>query len=797
MENKQNNRVESPLPVNHETINIREYVIKYLKKWYWFVLSVIICLLFANFYLKFQNDLYQTQTTILLRNDPADTGVSEMAILNGLGLNAGTSKQVEDEIQVLTSKSVMRQVIENLGLNTEYYIKAGFKDEELYPKSPLKLALPFNYNDTVRNDVSFKIVKSGNAYDIKIKSGHFSENYSVQDITKPISTSIGTFRFYLNAPLVENATYRVITYPKEYLVNRYCDNVKVSSVDKKSNAINVSTVNANKTKAENILNKLIEIYNMDAVIDKNMIASNTADFIEDRLKIIGSELYDVELNVENYKKKNNLTDLSSEADLYLQTASEYDKKLSETDTQLKLIVYLENYVKDNKNQYSLIPVNIGIQDQNLPSMVEDYNKMILERMKVLRTANENNPVVSQFDQQLKAVKQTLLASISNIKEGLNITKRDFLGKDTQFNSKIRNVPTQERQFLEIKRQQEIKQNLYVFLLQKREENALTLASTVPSARTLDLAYSSISPISPNRKMIYLLALFFGLIIPAVVFYLYELFNFTIVDKKEYLKLVKAPFLGSIGLAKESDKIVVREGRTTPIVEMFRLVRTNLQFMLNDAKSPVILITSSISGEGKSFTAINLAMSLALMKKKVVILGLDIRNPMLGDYLSIPKNKGITLYLSDSGLKPTDIVFPSGIHPYLNVIPAGPVPPNPAELLMSPRLDELIAELKQEYDFIVIDSAPVGVVTDTYLINRIIDNCIYVSRQNYTPREVATLINDVYESKKLKNMSVVFNGTAETSSYGYNYHGRKYKYKYRYAKSNKQKLMDKISGIFKK
>lgn len=754
--------------LNPENIDLRRIAFKYLRKWYWFVLSIGICFAIAYVYLKITSVQYQVQTTILLRKDQATSGLMDMAMLEGLGLPGTTSKEVEDEIQVLTSKTIMLKVIQTLGIETEYFVRKGLRFDELYPVSPIKLILPASFNDTTKNQLELKIKRTEKGYTIDLKSGTLEEEYTSTDLNTSILTPVGIIRFAQITPIKVGATYKIISYPLRSLTDRYSSSVKVGSVNKKSNAISVSTVSSHPKKSQAVLNQLIGLYNEDAIIDKNMIASNTADFVQERLKLISADLLDVEMNVENYKKKNSLTDITSEAAIFLQSSSEYNKKLAELETQLNLVGYIETYVKDNKNKYNLVPANLGIEDMSLLELMQEYNKALLERMKLMRTTNDKNPVITQMEEQLKALRASIITSIGSIKDGLNIAKNDVLGKDAQFENKIKEVPTQEREFLEIKRQQEIKQKLYLFLLQKREENALSLASTVPSAKTLDEAYTSIAPVAPKRMIIFLLSFMLGVIIPIGIIYLIDMLNNKISNKREFKQLVKAPFLGSVVFTKDLDRVAVREGKTTPIVEMFRLIRTNLQFMLGGKKSPVILVTSSISGEGKSFTAINMAMSFALLKKKVVLIGLDVRKPMLGEYMHISKGRGISLYLSDSEPKIEDIIIPSGFHPYLSVIPAGPIPPNPAELLMSSRLDDLITELKNEFDYIILDSAPVGLVSDTFLLNRLIDNCVFVARQSYTPRDMCELVNDIYKNKRLKNMAVILNGTDEKTGYGYGY-----------------------------
>ncbi len=762
----ENNKTISKNGSYNDPLNLREIIIKYLRKWYWFVISFFFCFLAGFLYLKMTVPTFQVQTTILLRQDKSNMGFSEMAILESMGMG-GTSKEVEDEIQVLKSKTIMKNVIQSLGVETEYYKKSGLKYIDTYPEIPLQLMVSQNFNDTLKNPIEMKLTPFSSGYKVKIKYGDLRSSYIIKDIQQPFNTIAGVIRFKTNAQTFEkNTIYRVKTYPIQSITEDYCKRIKIASVNKKSNAINIATVESNVNKAKAMLDKLVELYNLDAVIDKNMLASNTKKFVEERLRLIEEELQSVEENVENYKKDNHLTNISSEATLFLQSSSEYNKKLAEIETQLNLVGYIESHIKNIKNQYSLIPANLGIQDKSLLDYISNYNAALLERMKLLRTTNDQNPVLTQIEQQIKAIRTTIIASVSSVKDGLNIAKKDLLGKESQFNSKINQVPTQERKYIAIKRQQEIKQNLYLFLLQKREENAMTLASAIPNAKTIDAAYSSVNQASPKMLILFAVILLLALFIPIGIIYVMDMMNNKITNKKELLKLVKVPYLGSIGINKDADRVVVREGRITPIVEMFRMIRTNLQFMIGGTKSPVILITSSIGGEGKSFTAINLAMSFALLNKKVILIGLDIRKPMLGDYMHLAKTTGVSLYLSDPNYKLSDITIPSGIHSSLHVIPAGPIPPNPAELIMSSRLEDLITELKKEYDYIIIDSAPVAVVSDTYLINRIVDLSIYVTRQNYTPKDVTDMINDIHDNSKLNNIGLILNGVDDISGYGY-------------------------------
>lgn len=752
-----------------DVINLRELFLKYLRKWYWFLLSVFLAFIIAFVFIKSSEIKHQIQTVILLRNDKTSSGISQMDMMENLGF-IGLSKEVEDEIQVISSKKIINQAIDSLGLQVEYFEKDGLKYVKKYKNEPFKIKLSKEFLENLNYTIKVFVKESNGTYKVDVKAKkRFSEQYKLKNIQESFVTPAGRFNFVATALPKKDTKYKIIIHPIKELVENYGNNLKVATVNKQSNAIKISIIDSNIQMAEDFLNKIVELYNLDAIVDKNIIARNTANFIQDRLGIITRELFDVESEVENYKRSNKLTDLSSEATLYLQTASEYEKRLTELETQLNMVNSVEDHIKNSKNTDALIPANVITDDSSLAKSIQEYNMAVLERMKLSQNASEKNPALIHIDQQIAALKSNVLASVNSVKSGIQIAKNDVIRQGAAFNSKIKSVPTQERQFLEIKRQQEIKQNLYLFLSQKREETALNLASTAPAARTIDEAFASLLPVAPKKQIIYLIALFVGLLIPFICIYLKDLINNKIEDSKEFQRLIKAPYLGSIAISRENGAIIVTEGKTTPVVEMFRLLRTNLQFIIGDKKSPTILVTSSFMGEGKSFVSINLAMSLALMKKKVLVVGLDIRSPKLGDYLHLPTDKGLTIYLSDNSVEPEEIIFPSGKHDYLDATPAGPIPPNPSELIMSPRLDAFIAYAKERYDYIVLDTAPIGMVSDTYLLNRIADNSIFVARENYTPKDATELINEVYEEGRLNGMGVVLNGTSTTSSgYGYGY-----------------------------
>ena len=755
-----------------DTIVIRDLLRKYIHQWYWFVLSVVLCLIGAMLYLKTQTPKYSVSTKVMIRGDE-DSDNAGASALHALGFMSG-SRHVQDELQVINSKTLMRQVIQALNIQTSYSKHIGWRYIEEYPNHSIDIVYPELFCDTMLKSVVFDIEKKSKAYEVKLKYGKKKYTYNVATLEQPINTPFGSVYFQVNKLIEKGDEFRIKTSPMPSLVGAYQGSV-VASQEKhdESNVIEISTTSPTPKKAMDILDKLVELYNMDAYVDKNMIATATGRFIEERLKLITEELSNVEQDVEDYKKANQLTDIASEASIYLSNSQEYQRQLAELDIQLNLVQYVQDFIQDENNKYAPVPANLGINDVSLQSLLAEYNKDLMNRNRLLRTTNESNPVIQQLEDRLVSMRSNIIGSIYNIKNSISVTKRSVQSRDRQFVERIKNVPTQEREYLEIKRQQQIKENLYMFLYQKREENALTLASTIQPAKTIDKADYNRTPVAPKRTMILLIALLIGLAIPVVVMYLYDLIYDQIVDRREFDR-VHAPFAGEISKSKVASRVVVTENRSSSIAELFRLLRTNLNFMLAGNKHPVIVVTSSYTGEGKSFVSINLAASLALMQKRVLLIGLDVRNPKLSNYLELDRVGHFTEYLSGSDFDDEELIYPSNVADNLYVVPAGSVPPNPGELMLSPRLEESISRWREQFDYIIIDSAPVGVVSDTFLLNRISDMTLYISRSKYTPRSAIELINELYDGKKLNNIACVLNDVDRKAVYGgyYYYHGRR-------------------------
>ena len=585
--------------------------------------------------------------------------------------------------------------------------------------------------------------------------------------------------------LEKNVRHITATINKPMRVAKgYCSSLSIAPTSKTTSVAVISLKNSSLQCGQDFINQLLEMYNRNTNNDKNEIAQKTAEFIDERISIISKELGSTEADLETFKRDAGITDLTSEAQIALAGNAEYEKKSVENRTQISLVNDLRKYLKGN--EYEVLPSNVGLQDAALIGAIERYNEMLVERKRLLRTSTENNPAIVNLDTSIRAMKANVQATLEGTLQGLMITKSNLDREASRYSRRISNAPGQERAYVSIARQQEIKAGLYLMLLQKREENAIALAATANNAKIIDEAIADDTPVSPKRSMIYLIALVLGVGIPVGIIYLIELTKFKIEGRADVEKLTSVPIIGDIPLTDEkNDKngsIAVFENKNNLMSETFRNIRTNLQFMLdNDQK--VILVTSTVSGEGKSFVSANLAISLSLLGKKVVIVGLDIRKPGLNKVFSLSnKEKGITQYLSNPETDLMELVQPSDINKNLFILPGGAVPPNPTELLARNGLDKAIEILKQNFDYVIMDTAPIGMVTDTLLVGRVADLSVYVCRADYTHKAEYTLINELAIEKKLSKLCTVINGVdLKKRKYGYYYGYGKYGKYYGYGK----------------
>lgn len=783
-----------------EKIDIQELLFKYIIHWPWFVGAVLICLVGAWIYLRMATPIYNISATVLIKDDKKGGAAGMITGLENLGLDGlvSSSQNIDNEVEVLRSKTIAKEVVEQLGLYVSYTDEDEFPSKNIYKTSPVIVSLTPQEAEKLSAPMVVEMAlytQGGLDVNVTVGDNEYKKHFEKLPAVFPMNE--GTLAFFqspdslsMKKDTIEDSSTQSVQHITATInspmrvARAYCENLSIEPTSKTTSVAVISLKNSSLQRGQDFINQLLEMYNRNTNNDKNEIAQKTAEFIDERINIISKELGSTEANLENFKRNAGITDLSSEAQIALTGNAEYEKKRVEIRTQISLIEDLRKYIRGN--EYEVLPSNVGLQDVALVATIERYNEMLVERKRLLRTSTENNPTIINLDTSIRAMKLNVQATLDGTLQGMLITKADLDREASRFSRRISDAPGQERQFVSIARQQEIKAGLYLMLLQKREENAITLAATANNAKIIDEAIADDIPVSPKRRMIYLIALVLGIGIPVGIIYLIGLTKFKLEGRADVEKLTTIPIVGDIPLTDEKNEkdgsIAVFENQNNLMSETFRNIRTNLQFMLQNNKK-VILVTSTVSGEGKSFISANLAISLSLLGKKVVIVGLDIRKPGLNKVFRLStKEKGITLYLANPETDLMSLVQPSDINQNLYILPGGTVPPNPTELLARDGLDKAIEILKKNFDYVILDTAPVGMVTDTLLIGRVADLSVYVCRADYTHKVEYTLINELAEEKKLPNLCTVINGVdLKRRKYGYYYGYGKYGKYYGYGK----------------
>lgn len=778
---------------SEEQINIQEILFRYLIHWPWFVVSVIVCVALAWGYLRLTTPVYNISATVLIKDEKKGGGANMSSELEKMGLNGfvSSSSNIENEIEVLKSRTLAREVVSSLGLFVTYMDEDKFPNKELYRTSPVLVSLTPQEADRLPQTMEIDmLLQPAGAMDVQVKVGKKEYRKHLEKLPAVFPTDEGTVAFFTNNDTLSSLRPESVTTERHITayINRpfavakgYAGSLSITPTSKATSVVTVSLKNSNTQRGKDYIDKLLEMYNINANNDKNEVAQRTAEFIDERIDIISKELGSTERDLENFKRSAGITDLTSEAQIALTGNAEYEKKRVENQTQINLVMDLKKYLQGS--EYEVLPANVGLQDAGVAGAIDRYNEMVAERKRLLRTSTESNPAIVNLTTSIRAMRSNIQTTLDATLKGLEITKADLIREASRYSRRISDAPTQERQFVSIARQQEIKSGLYLMLLQKREENAIVLAAIANNAKIIDEAQADSTPISPKRMMIYLAALAFGIGIPVGVIYLIGLTKFKIEGRADVEKLTSLPVVGDIPLADEkTGAIAVFENQNNLMSETFRNVRTNLQFMLENGKN-VILVTSTVSGEGKSFISANLAISLSLLGKKVVIVGLDIRKPGLNKVFNLPKKEyGITQFLTNSTVNLMDLVHHSDINKNLYILPGGTVPPNPTELLARDGLEKAVEILRKNFDYVILDTAPVGMVTDTLLIGRVADLSVYVCRADYTRKTEFTLINELAENNKLPNLCIAINGLdLQKKKYGYYYGYGKYGKYYGYGK----------------
>lgn len=770
---------------NDQGLNIVDLFMYLASQWKWFLLSILICGGIAWYNYARAPLVYFRSATVIIK-DP-----SNKASTSGLDRfdNFINKVNVANEILQFRSKKLMREVVQRVHADVSYQIKDGLRNNELYNESPVLVSLPdalpeqsFSFTMTLKDAKTvtlsdFSGIEAKPSYEVAL-----NDTVAIIEGMNVVVTATNYLRdSWLNTPI------RVQKLPVESMVNYYKNALGIQQEEEEASILTLALKDSSPARAEDVLNTLITVYNEEAIKEKNQVAVNTANFINERLIIIERELGNVESNLESFKQRNQIVDIASSAGMYMTESQKYNADAMELETQLRLANFIKDYLTDPGKETDLIPSNTGISDMNIENQISLYNAAKLKRDHLIDDSSVNNPVVQELNNSLRAMKQSIIRAVDNMIVSLNVKRNDAQNREMRAQDRVTAIPTKERQMLSIERQQKIKEALYLFLLNKREENALSQAMADNNARVIDGAEGSNAPISPNRNRILLLGLLVGIALPGAVCLAILFMDTRVHGRKDIEGATSVPYLGEIPLDKEAMKdhrkkvMAVKEQGDDIVSEAFRILRTNMAFLSKkDKPAQVITFTSFNIGAGKTFIARNLSMSLAYLKKRVVMVDLDIRKGTLSRHFG-HYHVGVTNYLSDNTVKVDNIIqHQEGF----DLIPAGILAPNPAELLMDNRLDELMNELRARYDYIIADNVPVGLIADATIANRIADLTIFVVRAGKLDRRQLPDIEKLYQEKKLKNMALVLNGAnPERHGYGYSY-GYGYGYGYGYKNHSK-------------
>lgn len=780
--------------LQEKDINIRELIKPYLDRWLWFVVGAFLALLGGYLFIKLSTPIYRTETTILVKdakNNKLPEGASGLFDLSGIGgMNVNS---IENEIEILKSKKLIEQVVKDLGLTAEVYQEAAFTKKELYKDtSPVIINVIGEKNSASDEQKKLDILLEIKGSELILSSDKMPDiirtTYN-KTISLPNANIIIQKNPDYKGEKIEELLLKV--YNTERIVNYYREILSIAPKDKDATVIGITLDLPIKAKTQDFLNKLVVVYNQDAINDKNSESKKTKDFIDERIAIIAKELGDVENEKQSFKTENQITDIATETKINLETNAQARARQLEVDSQLELTNALMDYLS-KQGDYQILPNNIGLSDASAGNVINSYNQLIIERNRLLENSTAQNPVVIDITKKINSMRFSVMETLSKNRTGLQLERNKYLEEQGKLMSRISKVPTQEKLFRSIERQQQIKENLYLLLLQKREETQLSLAVTAPKAKIVDYAYSTEKPVAPKKLIIMLAALLVGIVLPFGVIYIRELLDNKIKTKHDIERLSQTVVLAELPKIRKGESDIVGRNDLSPMAEAFRILITNMNFMIpKKEKGKVVFVTSTIKGEGKTFTSVNLALTLANPNRKVIIIGSDIRNPQLQRY---DKNSriymGLTEFLYDENVTLDKVIHQSNMNPHLDVIYSGAIPPNPTELLTNGRYQVLLETLKPLYDYIIVDTAPLMLVTDTFLFADLADTTLYVARSNYTEEKLIDFANKNIKANKIKNVGFVLNDVSK-SNLGY---GNKYGYGYG---AKEKTLFDKIKSVFKR
>ncbi len=748
-----------------DLIDFRPILKEWKSKWYWFAISVVACVTLTLLWRSIQIPKYLVQANLLISQDQADP----TSAMGGLASLFGGSGYVEDELFVVQSHSVLRQVVKDLQLNKVHIVKDGLlKPIFRYKDYPVEVFTDPAMADTLRGGVDFKVLvnEDGN---IKVRTRLLGNKIITEAKNFPVTVETPYGKFVLNKTEYfvpgEELDTRIYFMGYDTKAEDLSEALGIEIASQKSNVIGLWHITTCIDFGKDLLNNLIAQYNIRGIQNKSAQGIKTTEFLDERLNLIVNDLSETEANVEKYKKDLGIIDVETEAKIGVTRKTELEEKIIELQTELEILKITSEFLNDPNNAYALIPMS-GKTPESMVKSMESYNELILERMRLEASSKSNNSAFRTLSEQIDAVRKNLINSVDRTFDQQAVALNSLKTQVAVAQGKLSGIPEQERKYRDIMRQREVQEQLYLFLLQRREEAAMLAANSLPKGIVIDEPYALSEPVGMKTKMALALAFFFGLCIPPVILYARRAMRSQFQTREEVERLTDVPVLGEVCTARGENPLVVMPGGSSSAAELFRLIRTNLQFMLRNKGDKVVLVTSTNAGEGKSFVSINLAASLALLGKKVLLVGMDIRNPKLGEHLKIQPQKGLTQYLADPTIGVDALILKDAVAKNLDVIVAGPIPPNPSELLATQEVDKFISEVRDSYDYIIIDSAPVGLVTDTFVLDRVADATIYVTRIGVTKISDFNFINSTYEQGRLHNMSLVVNGTTTAKTYGY-------------------------------
>ena len=793
MEEIKNLELES-IQENEEKSNF-DFAVIYttlILNWKWFVLSLIICLGAAHIYLRYATPIYQAAAKLLIKEEQNGRRGNSIQSSANLGI-ISNSNGIDNEMEILKSRTLAQQAVYDLKLYTTYRHEGRIKDHLIYGEQEVNVDMDYEHLKKLNAPMNFKITREGRNYhvvgsyfvpidDNSYNPGPVTVDKVITALPATLGTRVGMVKFTQNGNymLRDGESLKVTMIAPEIAAGKYVGSLSVSPSTKATSIAQLVITDEIPQRAIDYLKQLAIVYNRQANEDKNQIAVRTEQFINQRLEKINAELGNTEGQLENYKKRNNMVQLSMNASTAFSNADSYAQKLNEANTQVALLDELTKYMNEPSNRHQPIPSNVGLNDASATSLINKYNEIALQRNQLLHSASESSPTVTPLTSQLDDLQASIKRAMSQARAGLNIQRNSIASQQGKYQGQISNTPEQERILTQIGRQQEVKSGLYLMLLQKREENSISLAATADKGKLIDNPVFA-GKVTPKDSIILMIAFGLGLAIPALILFLLAFFRYKIEGHDDVAKLTKLPIIADVAIASDRAKtkadIVVHENKNNLMEEIFRSLRTNLQFLMKE-HDKVILMTSTTSGEGKTFIASNVAISFALLGKKVVLVGLDIRKPRLAELFEIDDHHhGITNLLIKDNITWDDVnkqIVNSGVNSNLDLLMAGPVPPNPGELVTRKSLEETMDILKEHYDYIIIDTAPIGLVTDTLALGRIANATVYVCRADYTQKSSFGLINGLAYEKKMPNMSIVLNGVdLSKKKYGYYYGYGKY------------------------